>query len=84
MNSNVKKVKRTYTGLVVAISEKTCKIAVREKVKHPKYSKYVQRTKNLMAHDENSMAKLGDTVIVCESKPISKTKRFVLMEVVAV
>ncbi|MCF8566000.1 30S ribosomal protein S17 [Alicyclobacillus tolerans] len=62
--------------------DKTIVVAVEESVKHPLYGKTVRRTKKFKAHDENNEAKMGDTVRIMETRPLSKEKRWRLVEVV--
>jgi small subunit ribosomal protein S17 len=69
-------------GVVVSTKmEKTAVIAVVDRVRHPKYAKYMQRTKKLYAHDEAGDAQVGDRVRVMETRPISKLKRWRVVEV---
>lgn len=62
--------------------EKTITVSTERKVKHPIYGKFVRQTKNFKAHDEKNDAKVGDTVRISETRPLSKTKRWRLVEVV--
>ena len=59
----------------------TAVVAVIERVRHPKYAKFVMRTKKLYAHDEANDANIGDRVRVMETRPLSKTKRWRLVEI---
>jgi small subunit ribosomal protein S17 len=78
--SNGRKVRE---GVVVSNSmDATIIVAVVERVRHPRYRKTVQRTKRLYAHDAEQTAKVGDRVRVIETRPLSKTKRWRLSEVV--
>jgi small subunit ribosomal protein S17 len=61
--------------------DKTIVISIVERVRHPKYAKFVQRTKKLYAHDEANDAQVGDRVRVMETRPLSKLKRWRLVEV---
>ena len=61
--------------------EKTITVDVERRFKHPKYGKYVLRTKRYFAHDEANDARLGDKVVICETRPLSKNKRWRLVEV---
>ncbi|RXK48213.1 30S ribosomal protein S17 [Aquirufa rosea] len=63
--------------------DKSITISVDRKVKHPLYGKFVQKTTKLMAHDENNECGIGDTVKVMETRPLSKNKRWRLVEVIA-
>ena len=76
---NLRKVR---TGKVVSDKmDKTIVVAVVDNVKHPLYNKIVKRTYKLKAHDENNEAKIGDTVRVMETRPLSKDKRWRLVEI---
>ena len=69
----------------VVISDKmtqTRVVAVTERVRHPKYSKFVLQTKKLYVHDENNDANVGDKVRVMETRPLSKTKRWRVVEII--
>jgi small subunit ribosomal protein S17 len=63
--------------------DKSITLTVDRKVKHPLYGKFVQKTTKLMAHDENNDCGIGDTVKVMETRPLSKNKRWRLVEVIA-
>ncbi|MEN9803853.1 MAG: ribosomal protein [Actinomycetota bacterium] len=77
---NVRKVR---DGVVISSKmDRTLVVAVVERVRHPKYNKFVMRTKKLYAHDETNDAREGDKVRVMETRPLSKTKRWRLVEVV--
>ena len=74
--------RKVREGVVVSAGmDKTAVVAVVEKVRHPKYSKTVQRTKKLYTHDEANEAQVGDRVRVMETRPLSKLKRWRLVEV---
>ena len=74
--------RKTRVGIVVSDKmEKTIIVAVRDNVRHPLYNKIVKRTYKLKAHDELNDAKIGDTVRVMETRPLSKDKRWRLVEV---
>ena len=76
---NARKVRE---GVVVSNKmEKTAVIAVVERVRHPKYAKFVLRTKKLYAHDETNDVNVGDKVRVMETHPLSKNKRWRVVEV---
>ena len=69
----------------VVVSDKmnqTVVVSVVDRVRHPKYNKFVLRTKKLYAHDEQNDANVGDKVRVMETRPLSKTKRWRLVEIV--
>jgi small subunit ribosomal protein S17 len=61
---------------------KSITVVVERQVKHPKYGKFVKRSSKFMAHDEKSEAHIGDTVRIAETRPMSKLKRWRLVEVV--
>jgi len=61
--------------------EKTITIAVEKKVKHPKYGKFISSTKKFIVHDENNECGVGDTVKIMETRPLSKNKRWRLVEI---
>jgi len=74
--------RKVREGLVVSNKmNKTVVIAIVERVRHPKYDKFITRTKKLYAHDEANDAKTGDKVRVVETRPLSKTKRWRVVEV---
>lgn len=74
--------KQELTGRVVsAANEKTITVLVETYRKHPLYGKRVKYSKKYTAHDENNKAKVGDTVKIRSTRPLSKTKRFELVEV---
>ena len=80
MERNLRKVR---TGKVTSNKmEKTIVVAIEEHVKHPLYGKVVKRTYKLKAHDENNECNIGDTVRVMETRPLSKDKRWRLVEIV--
>ena len=80
MERNLRKVR---TGKVVSDKmDKTIVVAVVDNVKHPLYNKVVKRTYKLKAHDEENACNIGDTVRVMETRPLSKDKRWRLVEIV--
>ena len=77
---NMRKVK---VGKVVSDKmDKTMIVAVEDSVKHPLYKKIVKRTKRLKAHDEKNECKIGDRVEIMETRPLSKDKRWRLVEII--
>lgn len=75
---------RTMVGKIVSDKmQKTIVVMVERTVKHPKYGKIMKRRTKLHAHDENQLGKIGDTVKIRESRPLSKTKCWVLVEVLS-
>ena len=74
--------RKTRVGVVVSDKmDKTITVAIQDRVKHPLYKKIVDRTYKLKAHDENNECKIGDRVKVMETRPLSKDKRWRLVEV---
>ena len=74
--------RKTRVGVVVSDKmDKTIVVAVKDSVKHPLYKKIVKKTYKLKAHDETNDAKIGDTVRVMETRPLSKDKRWRLVEI---
>ena len=75
--------RKTRVGKVVSDKmDKTVVVAIEDRVAHPLYKKIVDRTYKLKAHDENNEARIGDTVVIMETRPLSATKRFRLVEIV--
>lgn len=75
--------RRILTGTVVSASaDKTISVMVETAKKHPLYGKQVKQSKKFAAHDENNQAKVGDVVKIMETRPLSKTKKFRLLEIV--
>jgi len=73
---------RQLTGVVTSTkADKTITVEVARTYKHPKYGKYVRRNKKYMAHDEKNAAGVGDKVIVVGTRPLSKNKRWRLLEI---
>ncbi|MFZ0324458.1 MAG: 30S ribosomal protein S17 [Actinomycetes bacterium] len=74
--------RKVREGLVVSDKmDKTVVVAVEDRVKHPLYGKVLRRTSKLKAHDEQNTAGIGDRVIIMETRPTSKTKRWRLVEI---
>jgi small subunit ribosomal protein S17 len=75
--------RKVRTGVVVSDAmEKTVVVRISSQVRHPMYGKIVRRSTKLKAHDEASEAHVGDTVRIMETRPLSKTKRWRVVEVV--
>jgi small subunit ribosomal protein S17 len=75
--------RKTRVGIVVSDKmDKTITIAIERKVPHPIYKKYFKKTTKLMAHDEKSEGRVGDKVKIVETRPLSKSKRWRLVEIV--
>jgi small subunit ribosomal protein S17 len=76
-------IRKTRVGVVVSDKmDKTIVVEIRTRVKHPLYGKIMNRTEKFKAHDENNECGIGDTVRVMETRPLSKDKRWRLVEVV--
>lgn len=74
--------RRTVIGVVVSDKmDKTISVEVKKSIQHPIYKKFIKRSKKIKAHDENNQAKIGDKVLVMETRPLPKTKRFRLVEI---
>ena len=75
--------RKTRIGIVSSDKmDKTITVTVKYKEKHPIYGKFVNKTKKYHAHDEKNEANVGDTVLIMETRPLSKTKRWRLVEIV--
>ena len=75
--------KKTRTGVVVSDKmDKTIVVAIKDNVKHPLYNKIVKKTVKIKVHDENNTAGIGDRVSVMETRPLSKDKRWRLVEII--
>lgn len=81
--SEIRNSRKVRQGLVVSISgDKTCVVEVKERKPHPVYGKMMTTTKKFHAHDENNETGVGDTVRIMETRPLSKMKRWRLIEIV--
>ena len=81
--SGAEKSTRTATGKVVSNKmDKTITVMIERRVKHPVYGKYITRSSKIHAHDESNQCGIGDTVTVGETRPISKSKTWKLLELV--
>ena len=75
--------RKTRVGKVVSDKmDKTIVVAIEDNVKHPLYNKIIKKTYKLKAHDENNECGIGDRVLVMETKPLSKDKRWRLVEII--
>lgn len=80
---NTRNFRKQRTGVVVSDKmDKTIVVAIKTKVKHPLYGKTVNRTTRLKAHDEKNECGIGDTVRIMETSPLSKEKRWRLVEII--
>ena len=75
--------RKTTVGKVVSDKmDKTVVVAIEENVKHPKYGKVIKRTVKIHVHDENNECKVGDKIEVMETRPLSATKRWRLVNII--
>ena len=75
--------RKTRIGMVVSDKmQKTVVVSIERRVQHPVYGKMIRRTKKLKAHDEQNEAKTGDTVRIMETRPLSKDKRWRVVEII--
>lgn len=82
MNAEQTKSQRVITGKVISSKmNKTIVVQVERKVKHASYGKYVKRFSKMYAHDEENACKIGDVVTIQQTRPLSKTKRWKLIEI---
>jgi len=83
MEEAKRNLRKVRSGVVTSNKmDKTITVAIERKVMHPKYGKFVKKTTKLHAHDEKNECTIGDTVKIMETRPISKLKRWRLVEVV--
>ena len=83
MEEIARKTRRERVGVVVSDSmDKSVVVVVKRKVKHPIYGKFVNKSSKFMAHDEENNAHAGDTVKISETRPLSKNKRWRLIEII--
>ena len=81
--AEVRGMRKTRTGVVVSDKmDKTIVVEIRTRVKHPLYGKIMNRTTRCKAHDENNECGIGDTVRIMETRPLSKDKRWRLVEII--
>ncbi|MGM9663255.1 MAG: 30S ribosomal protein S17 [Eubacteriales bacterium] len=75
--------RKTRVGMVVSDKmDKTVVVAIQDNVKHPKYGKVIKRTVKFKAHDENNECAVGDKVSIMETRPLSKEKRWRVVEII--
>ena len=83
MEETLRGYRKTRTGVVVSDKmDKTIVVAIKTKVRHPLYGKMVNRTTKFKAHDEENACGIGDTVRIMETRPLSKDKRWRLIEII--
>jgi len=75
--------RKVRQGVVVSASgDKTCVVSISDRKRHPLYGKMITRSKKYHAHDENNECAIGDTVLIMETRPLSRLKRWRLVEIV--
>jgi len=83
METTERNLRKERIGLVRSTKmDKTIVVAVERKVKHPKYGKFVKKTSTFMAHDDKNECGAGDTVKIMETRPMSKNKRWRMVEII--
>ena len=83
MAETTRALRKTRVGKVISDKmDKTVVVAITDNVKHPTYGKIIKRTVKLHAHDEENVCGIGDTVKIMETRPLSKTKRWRLVEII--
>jgi len=83
MEKPVRNLRKERIGIVVSNNmDRSIVVAVRRKMRHPLYGKFINKTTKLMAHDEKNDANVGDKVRIMETRPLSKRKRWRLVEIV--
>jgi small subunit ribosomal protein S17 len=83
MNEDVRGKRKTITGKVVSNKmDKTIVVAIEDNVKHPLYNKIIKKTYKIKAHDEKNECQIGDKVELMETRPLSKDKRWRLVEII--
>ena len=81
--AEVRGIRKTRVGMVVSDKmDKTVVVAIRTRVRHPLYGKIMNRTTKLKAHDENNECGVGDRVLVMETRPLSREKRWRVVEII--
>ncbi len=83
MENKIRNLRKERIGIVVSNKmDKTIVVAVERKQRHPKYGKFIKLTKKFYAHDEKNECSEGDIVKIMETRPLSKTKRWRLVEII--
>lgn len=83
MESTARNLRKERIGVVTSDKmDKTITVSVERKVKHPMYGKFVKKTNKFHAHDENNDCGIGDTVRIMETRPLSKSKNWRLVEII--
>ncbi|MCY4171845.1 MAG: 30S ribosomal protein S17 [Bacteroidetes bacterium] len=84
MSNNSRSMRKERTGIVVSTKmDKTIVVGIQRQIRHPIYGKFIKKSSRLFAHDEQEQANEGDTVRIIEVRPLSKKKRWRLLEIVA-
>lgn len=84
MSETTRNLRKTRTGKVVSDKmDKTVVVAIADSVRHPLYKKIIKRTVKFKAHDENNECGIGDTVMIMETRPLSKDKRWRVCQVIS-
>jgi small subunit ribosomal protein S17 len=84
MMSETEKNTKSMIGIVVSNKmDKTIVVEIQRQIKHPSYKKYIKRRAKYLAHDENQVCKIGDTVKISETRPLSKRKNWKLDEIIS-
>lgn len=83
MEEQTRNLRKTRVGIVTSNKmQKTIAVTTERKLRHPIYGKFVKRSKSFIAHDENNDANIGDVVKIMETRPLSKLKRWRLVEII--
>ena len=83
MEITARRSRKERIGVVIsARMDKSVLVAIERQIKHPIYGKFIKKTTKLMAHDEENQARQGDTIKIMETRPVSKRKRWRLLEIV--
>lgn len=83
MENTARNLRKVRTGIVVSDKmDKTITVSVERKVKHPMYGKFMKKSKSFHAHDEKNDCGIGDTVKIMETRPLSKSKNWRLVEII--
>ena len=82
-NTVTRNLRKVRSGKVVSNKmDKSITVAIQRRLRHPIYGKYVKKTSKFMAHDENNECSIGDTVRIMETRPLSRNKRWRMVEIV--
>ena len=83
MSEETRNLRKTRVGVVTSSSmDKSISVEVNRRLQHPIYGKQIKKSKKFMAHDENNECNVGDTVRIMETRPLSKNKRWRLVEII--